>query len=251
MKKIGVAVAAIVLIVAAAAFAQEQINTYKVTASTSPTKAGSKKHPVAVGLKFNYTVGEQSGTKRPGVVKQYKIKFAGIRVNTKGFKTCNAAAINVAQSDSVCRSAAKIGAGTVENTVGPTSDPSNQDNKCVLGLTIYNARKNHASLYLEGTCVGTPIHNAIDGAWVRSGSSTTLQFTVPNSLLHPVPGLDNAVTRVASSISRKFAGVRKGRHGYLSSIGGCSKKKKRAVTVTFVQEDGLSRTAQGFAKCRK
>jgi hypothetical protein len=41
-----------VLVIAAVAFAQVQ-NTYSVTGSVSPTKAGTKKKPVPVALKFN------------------------------------------------------------------------------------------------------------------------------------------------------------------------------------------------------
>ena len=79
MKKIGIAViAAISLIVAAVALAAPQVNTYSVTAKTSPTKAGTAKKPVPIQLTFNYKVGEQSG-QRPAGVNEYRITFAGVK----------------------------------------------------------------------------------------------------------------------------------------------------------------------------
>src|ERR1051325_7587574 len=93
-----VAALSVVLVVTAIAFAA-QVNTYSVTASTSPTRAGSKAKPVPVSIKFNYTVGEQSGHE-PSAVKRYKISFYGIRsVNGALFKVCTAAKIAAAGND--------------------------------------------------------------------------------------------------------------------------------------------------------
>jgi hypothetical protein len=123
-------------------------------------------------------------------------------------------------------------------------------------LTLYNAPNNHATLYLQGRkanpapkdCI-TDIDVAIDASYVRSVSNTTLQFTVPPALLHPVPGLDNAVRNVTSTIRKIVKGSGKKRTAYYQSVGGC-RKHQRAVTVTFVPESGTTRQAQGFAKCK-
>jgi len=251
MKKTTLAAIAAALIVAASALAAGQVNTYNVSAKTSPTTAGTAKKPVPISLTFDYTVGETNNL-RPAVVRQYSIQFNGVKVTTKGFKTCSATQINNAQGDSVCPTAAKVGAGTIQNTVGPTSDPTQQPAKCSLSLTLYNAANNHATLYIGAsrgatpqTCAGATIHNAIDATYIRNRAGTSLNFVVPPSLLHPVPGIDNAVTFVQSKINL----LKKGKTAYYASAGGC-KAKKRAVTVTFTQEDGTSRKAQTFAKCK-
>jgi len=141
--------------------------------------------------------------------------------------------------------------------VGPTNDPSNQDLHCYLDLTLYNAAKNHVTLYLKGrTANAAPkdcVMNtdvAIDASYVRSGTSTTLSFTVPPTLLHPVPGLDNAVRNVTAKIKKITSGKGKKRLAYYSSVGGCT-NNKRAVTVTFVPESGTTQTAPLFAKCTR
>lgn len=253
MKKISIAALAIALVVTAAAFAAvAQQNTYSVTASTSPTKAGTKKKPIPISLTFNYKVGEANG-QRPAVVNQYKIGFDGVKVTQTGLPTCTATQLNNAQSDSGCPAGSVVGQGTVNNMVGPTSDPTNSPGNCTLALKLYNGDAGHVALWLTGTCVGTAVHNAIDGQYVKSGTMSVLQFTVPSPLLHPIPGLDNSVTNVSSKINKISVGKGSKKTGYYSSVGSC-KKHKRLVQVTFVTEanstsPSTSTVAKTAAKC--
>jgi hypothetical protein len=253
MKKVLIAVTAIVMLAAVAAYAATpQENTYSVTASLSPTKSGTKKKPTAVQLVFNYIVGEKNG-ERPAVVNQYKIGFDGIKVTQTGLPTCTATQLNNAQTDSGCPKGSVVGQGTVNNMVGPTSDPTNSPGNCTLGLKIYNGATNHAALWLTGTCVGTAVHNAIDATYVKSGTLSVLQFTVPGPLLHPIPGLDNSVTNVKSTINKISVGKGAKKTGYYATVGGC-KAHKRKVQVVFVTEanstsPSTTNTAKTTAKC--
>ena len=244
MKKILI-VALAIATTASMAFAA-QVNTYSVQASTSPTKSGTKKKPVPISLSFNYQVGEQTG-QRPSPVKQYKIQFAGVKVTQTGLPTCTAAALNQAQTDSGCPGKSLVGSGTVANQVGTTADPTSK-NACNLNLKIYNGDKGHASLWLTGTCVGTPVHNAIDAQYIQTATSSTLQFTVPPTLLHPITGLDNAVTDVHSTINKVSVGTGSKKTGYYATNGQCI-AHKRKVQVTFVSEAGQSSVAKTTAKC--
>lgn len=255
MRKIVIlAIGVMAMAITAVAFAAT--NTYRVSASTSPTKAGTTKKPVPVAVKFSYQVGEVNN-QRPTGIKQYKISFAGLNVNTKPFKACTAARINADQTDAHCPSAARMGSGSVFAVVGAPSDPSAQTLKCYLALTFYNAGRNHAALYLRGTqaaadpsksCI-TDVSQAIDASFVRNSKGTTLQFTVPDTLLHN-SGFDVVVKDVTSTINKKTATVKHKKVGFFQSVGGC-KKNKRAITVTFTPESGPSGRAQTFAKCRK
>lgn len=235
--------AAIALIAAATAFAA-QVNTYSVKGSTKPAKAGSKKHPKPIALKFSYSVGEQSGL-RPSPVKRYTIGFYGVRDNGRGFPACSARKINAAGDDSVCSKKAVVGTGSVHNLAGNTADPSNTSLKCDLGLTIYNGGQGKAALFLHGAppqCVVT-ISQAIDARYVKFKGGTALQFTVPSSLLHPLNGIDNAVVNVTSKIKKRTA---KG-HGYFESFK--CKGSKRPIQVTFLTEAGQTSKARTNAKC--
>jgi len=254
MKKIVIAVTAIALVAAAVAYgqAQPQQNTYSVTALTSPTKSGTKKKPIPISLTFHYKVGEVHN-ERPAVVNQYQIGFDGVKLTQTGLPTCTATQLNNAQSDAACPKGSVVGQGTVNNMVGPTSDPTNNPGMCTLALKLYNGVKNHLALWLTGTCVGTAVHNAIDATYVYKGTLAVLQFTVPGPLLHPIPGIDNSVTNVVSKINKISVGKGSKKTGYYATTGGC-KKHKRLVQVVFITEanstsPSTSTTAKTAAKC--
>jgi hypothetical protein len=239
-----VAVLATALIAASVAYAA-QVNTYTVTGSTKPAKAGSKKKPVALRLDFDYTVGEQSG-QRPSPVKRYTIGFYGLRTNGKLFPACTAAKINAAQSDSGCPKGSLVGTGAVSNAAGATSNPADKTIPCDLDLSIYNSGRNRAALFLHGgppQCAVT-ISQAIDAKFVRfAGHGSALQFEVPAALLHPIPGVDNAVVRVKASIKK----LRRKGHGYFESI--ACQGAKRPIQVTFLTEAGQTSKASTKARC--
>jgi hypothetical protein len=260
MRKIAVLVTALVAVlsVAAVAFAA-QVNSYTVTASGSPTKAGTKKKPVAQSVNFNYTIGELSG-QRPAIVSRYSIKFSGLRTNGKYFKTCTASKINAAGSDAVCSKAAKVGSGSVENKAGRTDTPSDTSIPCHLDLTLYNAGQGKLTLFLAGgptkpNPCAIALSVAIPGTFTPVSGGVALRFSVPSSLLHPIPGIDNAVVQVTSSLPRKTFTLRRKHHrarkiGFFESVGGC-KAGKRPVAVTFTQEDGTVGTKTTSAACKK
>jgi hypothetical protein len=246
---LGAAVAAVMLVSAAVVFAA-QVNTYTVDGKTSPAKAGSKKKPVPIGLDFNYTVGEESG-QRPSPVSRYTIGFYGMQSNGGLFPKCTAQEINAAQSDKGCAKGSLVGSGSVTNAAGATNNPADTSIPCNLGLRVYNAGQGKAAIYLFGNppqCV-IPISQAIDARYVSAfgGKGQALQFSVPANLLHPVGGIDNAVTNVQSTI-KKLTKKSKGKtRGYYESIR--CQKGKRPIKVDFLTEAGQSSSASTNADC--
>lgn len=254
MRKLAVlAVTGLMLAIAAVVYAQEtRTNTYNVTASTTPRTTGSTKAPKPVGVKFNYKVGEQNNN-RPIVIEKYSIRFSGLHTNGNSFPGCTAAQINAAGNDSGCPKGSAVGTGDVTNNVGAANNIADKSIVCFLKLTVYNSRNQKAALYLEGGPNATPscpteIAVAIDARFVRRGSATALEFTVPQSLKHPIAGLDNAVIDVKSSIKRITRKVNGKTKGFFEARGGC-KAGSRDVTVVFTPESGPSATAQTKAKC--
>ncbi len=241
---IAVLTGALVLAFAAVAFAQVT-NTYSVTASLSPTKAGTTKKPVPIGLKFNYQVGEQNN-QRPAVEIAYSIQIDGIKSNGGLFAKCTAAQINAAGSDASCASGAKVGSGNVENIAGATNNPSDKSQQCHLDLTEYNGGKGLLTLYLSGGPPTCPlsVSVAIQARFIKNAKGEAIKFAVPNSLGHPIANFDNSVVQTTTSLSKRVA---KG-HGYLESVGGC-KGGKRLVSVTFTPETGSPTTSTTNAKC--
>jgi hypothetical protein len=250
-KKVVAVTAMFVLALAAYAYAQAQVTTYEVTAATSPTRAGSKDKPVAVSVKFGYTVGEASGN-RPSPVKKYSIKFTGLRVDTSVPAKCSLAVLED-KGPKGCPSKSIVGSGFIENATGSTANPADKSIKCNAALTVVNLGKSKASIYVEGDpnqsdprkkCaiqLAAPIP-----AKFTNGKESSLDFTVPSSLLHPgAPTISNAVVKVTSTIKK----IKKGKKAFFSSVGGC-KKGKRKIRVVFTPEAGSQKTATSTAKCK-
>jgi hypothetical protein len=256
MRKLAVlgATALVVLLVAAVAYAQ-QVNTYTVVGSTSPAKPGSKKKALPIQLSFDYQVGEATGL-RPSPVKRYTIGFYGVKSNGGLFPKCTAAAINEAKSIAGCAKGSIVGKGVIINQVGASNDPADKSIDCNLNLTLVNGGQGRLAIFLNGgpsttvegkQCI-IPISQAIDAKYIGfDGGGTALQFDVPSNLLHSVPGLDTAVTKVTSDISKLT--VKKGgkTRGYYESV--ACKGKTRPIQVTFLSEAGETKTASVNAKC--
>jgi hypothetical protein len=251
LRKVGALLLVALLAGAAVAYAQAQRNTYSVTGGAKPNIPGTKKHPRPVGIEFDYSTREVSGL-RPATVSRYTIGFRGGFDNGQWFPKCTAAQINAAQSDSVCPKGSEVGTGSVHNQAGATSNPSDTSIPCDLDLTIYNSGRHRAALFLEGgppTCAVT-ISQAIDAKYVKAfgGKGTALQFDVPQSLLHPIPGIDNAVEDVKSTLPRKTTRVHGHRRGYFESAVAC-RHGKQQITVTFTTELGQKTTASHSYTC--
>jgi hypothetical protein len=242
----------VALLVAAVAFAQQQ-NQYSVTAGVSPNTKGSKAKPVAVSVKFNYSITEATG-KKPAPVKTYKIAFTGLRTNGAFFPTCASSKISGAgNNDSGCPAKAKVGTGTIDSYVYQTADPSGAGGfPCPKKIDLWNAGKNKLVIFIFGDpaqCGGVGALPPIDAKFINTGGgSQALQFDVPPTVLHPIAGLSVAVNSVQSTV-KKLSVKKKGKkHGFFEAIG-CS-GGKRKVTVTFTPETGAPGTANASQACK-
>lgn len=256
MRKIAFPVAALMalFLVAAVAFAQSQSNTYAVGGLVTGGK-GSKAKPVPAGVAFNYQVGEASGG-RPSPVKRYKIDLYGVRaVNGSKFPSCSAASMNAAKSDRGCAKGSLVGTGAIQNAAGATTNIQDKSIPCNVTVKVYNSGTKKGALFISGSPAGTgaskcavPIAQAIPVKYVTgSGGGTALQFDVPAGLLHPIPGVDNAVVNVKSTI-RKLTVKKSGKtYGYYESVG--CKGSTRPIKVTFTAENGQTRSASKNTKC--
>ena len=263
MRKFLALVAAVAVVGSLAAVAYAAVtNKYAVTASTSPTKAGSSKRPVPIAVNFNYTVDEVEG-KRPSAIRKYSIRFRGLIVNNNLFPSCTQAQLQAANGKTACAKAV-VGTGRVENKAGAVNNESDRSIDCKLHLTVYNTRNRRGLLLLEGgpadkgyvatqQCpleFGTS-NGVIPVNYVRRGADTALEFTVPDNLLYPAGRtvVQNSVVKVTSKITRRTKRVRGKTRGYYESQGGC-RKGKRTVVVVFTPESGPSGTASTNATCR-
>jgi hypothetical protein len=252
-KTVAAATAVLTLGLAALAYAQAVENTYDVTGSTSPTRAGTKSKPVPVGVKFGYEVDTTTGA-RPSPVKRYSIRFAGLRANTNAFPTCSVAKMEEEQSVDGCPAKSIVGTGFIRNATGITIDPNDRSVECNAALWVVNSGKNKGAIFVKGTPDSTnpktrcaiELAAPIPARFINRANEGRLEFDVPPSLLHPATTLDNAVVEVTSSIKNVKS---KGR-GFFESTGGCV-RGKRKISVVFTPETGSAKAASTQANCKK
>ncbi len=254
MKKIAIFMAtALVLSLSAVAYAQSAGNTYEVTAKTSPSKAGSKAKPTAIGIDFDFSVNGPNG-QRPNVVQQYAIFFGGVKSNYAKFPKCSIESMEQNQGVDDCAKGSIIGTGFIENATGQKADPNDRSVECNAQLWVVNSGGGNGAIFVKGdpassnpkTRCAINLAAPIPTKFKNSSKGTTLTFTVPQSLKHPAPTLDNAVLEVDTAINKTKA---KGKTFY-ESIGGCS-GGKRDVSVTFTTEAGQKTVETATAKCSK
>src|SRR5918996_2235542 len=268
------AVAAVsVLAVAAVAFAD---NVYTVDGSTSPRGKGTASKPLPVSLNFDFSVRDENPDFRGTPIEKYFIGAEGLVTYPEEFPTCSGGTDGANNTDlntvkRVCKRA-RVGGGVIRAYAGPSPPPeSNQTVKlnCVLELNLYNIRpgnygargkvsKKHGGLGIridaeqavipnlndehKGKCA-TEQNEAIIAPYkpvkIKGVTSDELQFTVPQSLLHP-GGLETVVQNVESAVKKRTAMKRiKGtnrRIGFYSAVG--CKGKQRSIQVTFISEAG-------------
>ena len=257
MRKLWVvgAAAMLVLALAAVAIAQDAVtNTYDVDGSTSPSVKGSKKKPVPIGINFDYSVGEVQN-RRPDPIKKYSIRFGGTQVNTNAAPGCSKATLDN-EGPEGCPAKSIVGTGFIENETGNRSDPNDKSITCNASVQVINQGDRKANLYVKGSPGSTDprtrcaieLAAPIPAQFVRRGNAVALEFEVPDTLLHPLPTLSNAVKRVTSRVRRVTRRIRGKRRGYFEAIGGC-RGGTRLITVDFTPENGPSATAETKAKC--
>jgi hypothetical protein len=270
------AVAAVsVLAVAAVAFAA---NVYTVDGGTSPRGKGTPTKPLPVSLNFAYTVADENPALRGTPVEKYFIGAEGLVTYPEEFPSCSGGADGANNTQlsvvkRVCKKA-RVGGGIIKAYAGASPPPESNSEiarsaNCVLELNLYNLKpgnygprgkisKKHGGLAIridgvqasipnlndehKGKCA-TAQNEAILAPYkpvrIKGVKSDELQFTVPQSLLHP-SGLETVVRDVSSNVRKRTARKRiKGTNrkvGFYSAIG--CKGNQRSIQVTFISEEG-------------
>jgi hypothetical protein len=264
MRKLSVAVIIGVVAALAVAGVAGAVNTYVISiGKTTPDKPGSVAKPVPVKLGFGYKVGDSENL-RPSVINQYYIAAEGIKYFPQAAAKCTFAQADESPSYSSKCKKAVVGKGTIANAFGASSDRTAKA-PCDVKLTLLNISNGKGVTKKRGGIAiridtGPPdcpldIHGSLPApiydVKLDGIPSSEYRFTVPDSLVHPAPGVDNSVIDVVTTIPKKAkkvkVGGKKKKVSFASSVG--RKGKKRTLRVTFVSEDGHKETAtQEFPK---
>jgi hypothetical protein len=271
MRKFVIAAVAAVSVLAVAAVAYAA-NVYTVDGSTSPRGKGSASKPLPVSLNFDFSVRDENPANRGTPVEKYFIGAEGLVTYPEAFPACSGGSDGVNNTDlnrvkQVCKKA-RVGGGIIKAYAGAPADQTQKLN-CVLELNLYNLKpgnygprgrisKKNGGLAIridaeqavipnlndehKGKCV-TEQNEAILAPYkpvkIKGVTSDELQFTVPQSLLHP-SGLETVVQNVESAVKKRTAMKRiKGKNrkvGFYSAVG--CKGNQRSIQVTFISEEG-------------
>jgi hypothetical protein len=285
MRKFLIAAVAVVMVLAVAAVAYAA-NVYTVDGGTTPRGKGKAAKPLPVSLDFDFSVKDEIPENRGTPIEKYFIAAEGLVTYPEEFPTCSGGTDgannpDLATVNRVCKKA-KVGGGYIFAYGGATNTPTQKLN-CVLKLNLYNLKpgnygprgrisKKNGGLAIrvdglppappaldpqyKGECA-LPQNEAILAPYktvkVKGVTSDELQFTVPQSLLHPAMGAETVVQFNHASIGKRTATKRingtNRKVGFYSSIG--CKGGKRSIQVTFISEAQPGKPAVSTPKSKQ
>ncbi|MDA0165156.1 hypothetical protein OM076_33110 [Solirubrobacter ginsenosidimutans] len=223
---------ALALSAAGIAYAQTPEPSVTVTASVSPTKAGTSSKPKATKLKL--TVKNDAASKTTAA--KITIAFPStLKISTSGLEQCKANdEALLAGPEKVCKKSI-AGSGSAHallNPFGATPAPLTFKVVPVVG-------KNEIIFVLSGSAPAV-LHGKISGK--------KMTIAIPDFLQQPVPDTYSALTDLSTTISAK-----KGSKSLISATGCKSKKHSIGVTVGYAPNPSppakSSATGTGDAKC--
>jgi hypothetical protein len=197
-----------------------------VTATVSPTKAGTKKKPKSEKLNLNIVNNKESKTSAS------KIEISipkSLKLSTKGLKTCSVSKLD-SQGKASCPKGSLAGIGTADALVNPNSaSPA----PLKFNVSTFVAGKNLLAFYLEQQGTDSGVQQALP-AKITSVKNKVygqkLTINIPGNLQQPAPGVYSALQNIKNSL-----GLKSGDRALLTSIG-CPKTREHpiGVKITYV-----------------
>jgi hypothetical protein len=252
-----VTTAVVVLVAAASAFAA--INSYTAKVAVSPTKAGTKSKPVAIGYTEDLTATGTAGN-RTALLQDIKTTLSGAKVTLKGVPTCSLKSIAAAKNDTGCPKGALLATGYIHAVVGSATDFTAAAAPCNPGLDVWNSGGGKLTFFF----VDTAAHNC-DALGLKTGSTGPYPATYKQSgskvvVDTPIPSFVNRPLGLAGSLEvehLKWANLKtkvNGKKvGVLQSTG--CQGGKRAYAVSFTANLPTTNTTEtkvvsGKAPCK-
>ncbi len=237
---LGAAVTALMLVVAAAAFASSQFKqTVKLNYTTSKTKAPT-------GLKANLFA-KDPGATPPGNqagASKVTISFVGARVDTSAGKRCKEPKANATQ----CPKNTQIGSGSaLGNVVATTANPPPPTTGLKYKVKAF-LKKGGIYMIVDG--VGGPF--VLAAPFSKHGK---LSVNVTRDVVNqPVPQqlqLKPILTDFKLNVKAKSKGKGKHKKTLLRTPKKCGKGGKFKIVTKFVYDDGTKFTGTSKPKCKK
>lgn len=257
-----IAVIAAVGITGVAYAASKVTNHYVLKAKVTPTKSGTKQHPIPIATQISYTVSAVPKGDRPNVVKSEEVTIQGVQANTNDFKACDTSRlINPSEGPSTCPKGSQIGTGYFMAEIGPSSSQSSKmEVTCRVDLTVFNG-SNHKIIYYiyrktanKNECPATPnLPTTMVASLKQTNAGLVQSFTIPEHVRHPtvagsnVP-MDSAPVSAVVNVPAATTTVKKHKIGLVESIS-CPTNHQRQIAITFKLENGSSHVATRLVPC--
>ena len=197
-----------------------------VTATASPSKAGTKKKPKSE--KINLTINNNRDSKTSA--SKIEISFPKtLKLSTKGLKTCSVSKLD-SQGKASCPKGSLAGLGTAEALLNPTSaNPASLK----FNVSTFVAGKNLLAFYLEQQGTDSGVQQALPAKITTVKNKVygqKLTINIPGNLQQPAPGVYSALIQIKNSL-----GLKSGSNALIKSIG-CPKTREHpiGVKVTYV-----------------
>ena len=211
-----------VLVMATVAFAQNPGPTIDVTATVSPTKAGTKKKPKSEKISLQIDNSRESKTS----ASKIEISFPKtLKLSTKGLKTCSVAKLD-SQGKASCPRGSAAGVGTADALVNPQSD---NPASLKFNVTTFVAGKNLLAFYLEQQGNDSGVQQALPAKITTVKGSKVfgqkITISIPANLQQPAPGVYSTLIQIKNSL-----GLKSGSNALIKSIG-CPKTREHPIGV--------------------
>ena len=193
MKRIAVAVTAVVVMLVAVGSALAAVNTYTATYSFHGNK-GSASKPAALSFTQKITAKPVAAGGRSGLLHVIKTNIYGAKVNVAGFPTCSLSKIANAQVDTSCPKKALVATGAITASVGPKSPfTAATGQACDPELHVWNAGPGKLAFFFVDTashqCLGGQLHTGSVGpfpaTYKAAGKNLAVTIPIPNTVDYP------------------------------------------------------------------
>ena len=257
MKRIGIALTAVAVMLVAASTAFAAVNNYNATYKFSGKK-GTASKPAA--LSFDQLIKVTPGTagNRTGILHTIKTTIQGVKVDTKGFPTCTASKINAASNDNKCSKKALVATGAIKATLGSATDFTQAGAACDPLLHVWNGGKGKLIFFFvdQGShqCLGGQLHTGQVGPWTakykQAGKNLDVTIPIPNTVDYP---LGTSGGEVGSLSYERLAWKSQSMNGKSDIVSTGCKSSKRSYSFTFNAslpgQSAETKTTKGKAAC--
>jgi hypothetical protein len=251
-----------VVVVTGVAYAATNFNSYTAGLSSTPSKAGTAKKPVGIGLNQSYAATSLVAGKAAGPLTDIKLTVYGVKANPAGFKTCSFALINAAHNDTGCPKGSMIGQGNTTAILGTKAPDRKALFPCNPRLDVFNAGGGKLVEFFVNTSTPGSAHycNSIPtgatppfvATMKQVGKNIVIDTPLPPYVSTNVTGAFYG-SLVKQVVTFKASTKVKGKTvSFLTSVG--CKSGKRPWNYQFTATDGTTTTVAnvaGSAKCSK